>query len=213
MRLQSDFEGKIDLYLGAELDYIPTSEVQEFQQRHVFESDIQYFVGSVHFLGDGDTPASFDGTEVEFQRILRDSYKGDIHLMVGDYYKRLANVPTMPGVIIVGHLDVIKRWNRGNAYFRSDEQWYRDHVDDALVSIAKSDTAVELNTAGWRKGLGEPYPSSDILRRCGDLNIPITISSDAHDPRQLHWGFAQAAALLDSLDIVPVNPADLLGSK
>ncbi|HEV3312463.1 MAG TPA: PHP domain-containing protein, partial [Chloroflexota bacterium] len=101
-------EGDVQkLWLGAEIDYIPLAGVADFQRERIFPVGFDYFVGSVHFLGQDDPPAEFDGTEAGFREILEDEYEGDIREMTGDYYARLARVPEIPGVRIIGHFDVI----------------------------------------------------------------------------------------------------------
>ena len=203
--LQTRYADQIRVLLGSEIDYIPGDEVAEFQRREVHPLGFDYYVGSVHFLGSGSPPRSFDGTEADFRAILRDGYGDDISRMVADYYRRLPGVLTIPGVRVVGHFDVIKRWNAGQKYFRGDEPWYLDAVEGALQPIAASGQIVELNTAGWRKGLGEPYPSPAILARCRELGIPITVNSDSHTPAEVAAGFRQAAELLAGLGIEPVS--------
>jgi len=206
-RLQAKYADRIALFLGAELDYMREPWIAEFQRSHILKLDFDYFVGSVHFLGQADPPQSFDGTEAEFRNILKSSYSGDMRVMSEDYYRRLVRVPLMPGVKVLAHLDLIRRWNAHKAYFDESAAWYREQVEEALQALAGSGVLVELNTAGWRKGLGEQYPSTWILGRCRDLDIPITVSADAHSPGQLTWQYDRALTLLDSLGIEPVNPA------
>src|SRR5579872_2548800 len=210
-RLRERYADRIRLWLGAELDYIPAEQIASFQAAQVSSKVFDYFVGSVHFLGDPRLRLSFDGTKEQFDALLADSYGGEIRSMVEDYYTRIASVPSMPGVLIVGHFDVIKRWNADKQYFTGDEPWYRDAADAALSAIAGSGVLLELNTAGWRKDLGEPYPATWVLERCRDLGIRVTISADAHAPSQLTWGYDRAIARLSTLGIRPVNPAQFLG--
>ncbi|HVB63998.1 MAG TPA: histidinol-phosphatase [Nitrolancea sp.] len=203
--LEQRYRDRIKVRFGLEIDYIPHAEVAAFQQSMIFPLGFDYFVGSVHFLGHRYPPGDFDGSDQEFREILDEEYAGDIAAMVTDYYQRMSQVPTIPGVKIIGHLDRIKRWNAGHRYFSGDEPWYREAVEQTLQSLATFGTIVELNTSGWRNGLGEPYPSSAILARCGELGIPITINSDAHTPGDVVAGFDQAHTLLADLGIVPVR--------
>jgi histidinol-phosphatase (PHP family) len=55
----------------------------------------------------------------------------------------------------------------------------------ALIAIKKSGMVLELNVAGYRKKVQEPYPSKALLKKAYALNIPITFSSDAHSPEQV----------------------------
>lgn len=56
--------------------------------------------------------------------------------------------------------------------------------------------AIELNTAGYRKPIGEAYPSEDILRKCFQAQIPICLGSDAHRPDEVGKNFKTALDLL-----------------
>ncbi len=202
--MQRRYGDRIKVYFGAEIDYIPNSEVTAFQERAIFPLNFDYFVGSVHFLGQPQVPRSFDDTESGFHAILTEEYAGDISAMVTDYYQRMSRVPEIPGVRIIGHLDRIKRWNAERRDFTGDEPWYRAAIEETLRALAGSGTIVELNTSGWRKGPDEPYPAPWILARCRDFGIPITINSDAHSPAEVDSGFDRARALLADLGITPV---------
>jgi histidinol-phosphatase (PHP family) len=201
------YRNRIDVLLGLEVDFIPDPHVAQFQQQEIFTLDVDFFVGSVHFLGSGYPPRSFDGGQARFDAILHADYGGDIEAMVTDYYSRLRQMLRMPHVKIVGHMDRIKRWNADNAYWREDEPWYPDAVDEALRAIAASGQLVELNTGGWRKGHVDTYPSPWILSRCRDYSIPVTVSSDAHTPGEVTWGFDRAEQCLTELGITPVRLA------
>lgn len=205
-RLRHKYRDRIAVWLGAELDYIPGDEVGDFQRDNILSVPFDYFVGSVHFLGSDWPPRSFDGTRAVFEQILHEEYGGDIRLMVEDYYSRVCMLPGLSRVKIVGHLDVIKRWNAESSFFTEKEPWYTDCVESTLEVMARSDVVVELNTAGWLKGLGAPYPSPWILERCRDLHIPVTVSADAHTPQNVVWGFQRAEELLKSMNIQPVRP-------
>jgi len=44
--------------------------------------------------------------------------------------------------------------------------------------------SIELNSAGFRKPIGEAYPSLELLELAYEKNIPITFGSDAHSVEQ-----------------------------
>lgn len=203
--LQAHYRDQIAILLGAEIDFIPDPQINAFQEEQVLPLDFDYLVGSVHFLGGGFPPRSFDGTENEYREILRRDYGGDIEAMVADYYARVRRMLTLPGVTIAGHLDLIKRWNVDHTYFMGDEPWYRDAVEETLIAIAAAGTIVELNTAGWHKGIGEPYPARWILERCRDRAIPVVLNSDSHTPGEVTRGFEQGSRWLADIGIAPVT--------
>ncbi len=204
-KLQQRYHDRIRVLLSAEIDFIPNENVVRYQEESLFPQGFDYFVGSVHFLGERNPPRSYDDDEEGFALILREEYGGDMSAMAADYYRRMQGVLTIPGVRIVGHLDRIKRWNADHAYFTGEESWYREAVEETLRAIAASGHIVELNTSAWRRGFDEPYPSVAILGRIRDLGIPVTVNSDAHTPAEVDADFDRAAALLSELGIQPVS--------
>jgi histidinol-phosphatase (PHP family) len=56
---------------------------------------------------------------------------------------------------------------------------------------------VEINTSGLRKPVKEIYPIEQILSILSELNIPLTLGSDAHDPADVGKDFAAARQLIE----------------
>lgn len=199
------FRDHITVRLGLEIDYIPSAEVIEYQEREVLPLPLDYLIGSVHFLGHRYPPHSFDDSAEDFQIVLEESYTGDIVAMIADFYRRVRAMVQLPHVTAVGHLDRIKRWNKGNRFFSAGTPEYLAEVERTLDAIAASGKIVEYNTAGWRTVTGDAYPARSILEGCRKRSIPVIVSSDAHAPEHVAWGFERAEALLKSIGIEPVG--------
>jgi histidinol-phosphatase (PHP family) len=98
---------------------------------------------------------------------------------------------------IVGHLDKIKMHNTVNAYFREDDVWYVDAVEETLDLIASRGSILEVNTRGLYKHTPPLlYPSSWILKRAFQKKIPVMINSDSHHPDEIDSGFTEVSELL-----------------
>ena len=112
------------------------------------------------------------------------TFCGDIRALVKTYFELETEMIELGGFDILGHCDLIKKRNSGNRFFNQDEKWYRDQALQMLQSAAGSDIIVEVNTGGLsRKATTEVYPSKWMLDRCLELEIPLTLSADAHNPR------------------------------
>lgn len=60
-------------------------------------------------------------------------------------------------------------------------RWER--VDAVLRALAHSGKALEINTSGYRQGLGEPLPGLEVARRFREVGGDcVTLGSDAHTP-------------------------------
>ena len=80
---------------------------------------------------------------------------------------------------IVGHLDLIK------VFKFMPQKNIQEIAKDALLCIKEADMVLEINMAGFRKPINEAYPSAMLLKEAHKLDIPITFSSDAHEPNQI----------------------------
>jgi histidinol-phosphatase (PHP family) len=139
---------EINVLLAAEVDFIPSPEIRAFQDEVVFSQPLDYVVGSVHVLGNANHLLSFNGLESRSREILHEEYDSDIRAMVEDYFARVRMFLVMPKVRIIGHLDLIKRWNNDGVYFHEDDNVYRTAVDKTLDEITAAGHVVELNTSG-----------------------------------------------------------------
>jgi histidinol-phosphatase (PHP family) len=67
--------------------------------------------------------------------------------------------------------------------------------------MAEGGVAMEVSTAGLRKPVGELYPAPSFAALCAEAGIPFALSSDAHLPEQVGFGYDRALELLDSLGV------------
>lgn len=197
LRLREAYQDRIEVVLGLELDALDT--LRTFNATQVLPVGLDYAIGSVHYLSvtDAGRPWPLDETEALFAGLLAARYGNAIEALVADYYRQVAALATYPGVAIAGHFDRgVVLWNRSERYFSETAGWYRTAVDGALRAFAASGTIVELSTGGWRRDLGAPFPSPWIVRRCHELGVRVTPSTDAHQPEQIAYAYDEALALL-----------------
>jgi histidinol-phosphatase (PHP family) len=55
---------------------------------------------------------------------------------------------------------------------------------------------VEVNTSGYNHPIQKPYPSLDIIRRCYEKGISITLGSDAHKPADVGQHYERALPMI-----------------
>jgi histidinol-phosphatase (PHP family) len=94
------------------------------------------------------------------------------------------------------HLDYVVRYgpNKNKDYHYGT---YADVLDEILKTLIKKEKALELNTSGWKYGLGQPHPCEEILTRYRELSGKLlTIGSDAHSEKFVGYDFQKAADLL-----------------
>jgi histidinol-phosphatase (PHP family) len=199
-RLKQAYADRIDIFLGMEIDYIP-GIIGPWHEKFR-DLGLDYRIGSVHFCGtfpDG-MHWTVDTRLEKFDTGFREVFGGDAQALVAEYFRRVRRMVSEQCPNIVAHFDLIKLNNIDDRYFSEDEPWYRAEAERALEAVAGSGAILEVNLGAMNKGrMNKPYPSAWALERVHDMNIPITISADAHRVGQLNGYFAWAAKLL--LDI------------
>jgi histidinol-phosphatase (PHP family) len=180
-----------DLKLGIEADFIPG---REDRMAELLEGrDWDYVVGSIHFLG--DRALDYDRYDVWTS--------GQSPDRVWRRYFEWLGEAAMSGLFdVLAHPDLVKHWGRERPWPSRDLRYYYEH---AMDGIAESNIAIEVSTAGLRKPVGEIYPARDFLEMVLDAGNPIALSSDAHVPDQLGYGYDRALELLDELGVTEVS--------
>lgn len=94
---------------------------------------------------------------------------------------------------VYGHLDYVARYGK----YENPEMEISDTLDEVLKLIIEKGKGIELNTASFRLGLGDPHPNRKILKRYKELGGDIiTLGSDAHSPEHLSFSFDEASKIL-----------------
>ncbi|HEX5782018.1 MAG TPA: histidinol-phosphatase, partial [Solirubrobacteraceae bacterium] len=182
-----------DLRLGIEADYVPGREdriANLLEQR-----DWDYVVGSVHFLRDRSLDTedySIWGSGESAEKVWR------------RYFETVAESALSGLYDIVAHPDLVKVWGEKAPKPDKDPRYF---YEPAVEAFAEAGVAVELSTAGLRKPVGELYPARPYLEMILDAGCPIALSSDAHVPDQLGFGYEQALELLEELGVGELYPA------
>jgi histidinol-phosphatase (PHP family) len=186
-RLKRVYGGKIQIYLGLEIDSIspwPTD-------------GLDYVIRSVHdvFL-DPQTVVCVDASRSKFLEGV--SYLGgDSDKLVSLYYRTLTDMLKTQKQDIVGHFDLLTKFNAQNDLFDARSDFYRHTVSSALDVLEASGCILEVNTGAMSRGhTAEPYPAPWILRECHRRGVPVTLSSDTHSADTLDFAFDHVIQLL-----------------
>ena len=109
----------------------------------------------------------------------------------------LENVSTCSNFDSLGHLDYIFRYIDNPELKNNTYEPYSEIIDEILRKIIKMDKALEVNTAGMRKGMIYPNPSKTIIKRYNELGGRlITLGADAHTPEDVAADFHTLPGLL-----------------
>ena len=165
LNAKEKYKNKIEILLGYEVDYL-----KGHMDERVLNADVDYLIGSVHFV---------DGWGFDNPEFIGKYKEQDIDEIWEKYFDTIEEMANSKLFDIVGHLDLIKVFK-----FMPNKN-INEMAESALKAIKNADMVLELNVAGYRKPIGEAYPSPSLLKQAYKLGIPITFASDAHKPEQV----------------------------
>ncbi len=177
-RLKEKYKDVINVCIGVEigLEERVSAKVDRLVKAYPWE----YKIGSIHLV-DGKDPYhrnQFDMSDEEFYR---------------RYFQcSLEGIRSCDGFDTFGHLDYVLRYG----YKKDEEYSYEknaDLIDEILSELIKRDIALEINTAGLRKGLKYPHPYPETLKRYKELGgKKLVFGSDAHQAQDIGADFDEA---------------------
>ncbi len=198
-KLQDKYQDEINIFLGLEADFIPGITMDFKNFRDDFELD--YIIGSVHLVKNHNNDLWFiDGPDSRvWQSGLDRFFQNDIRKAVSGYYNQLNAMIETQKPDVIGHLDKIKMHNHGK-YFSEGEGWYIQLFKETLNLLKQSGSIVEVNTRGlYKKRSDSFFPGLSILREMNKMDIPITISADAHKPEEVNLWIDQASKAMTEI--------------
>ena len=209
--LVKEYADRIVILRGFEAEVVPSDTYADIMRgfrdqklpdgRPAFD----YFVGSVHFINGH----SIDGPREQFENAIASC--GSLEKLVMAYYAQMKMMAATLRPHIVAHFDLIKL----NVLRHAGEPGYAVDVlqsrevntlaQEALEAVRDCNAILDLNTAGWRKGLGEPYPAPLWVKRAQEMGIPFCFGDDSHRVSQVGAGIEEARQYLLGLGVETVT--------
>ena len=183
--LQEDYEGCMNVLVGAEFGYSDEEKVKKLYQETYEKYRPDYVINSVHGIGGEDfVRCAFNGSEKE-------TYEMYLSLI-----RRSLDAPYPYD--IVGHIEYVVRYvpfeNRA-----IDLTAFQEQIDDILKTIIQKDKILEINSA--TKTLPRlSLPNEAILRRYYELGgRKISFGSDAHFKERILDKWEQIVGLVKEI--------------
>ncbi len=188
-RLREAYAGQLEIFLGLELDYWSPPPGDGWD----------YLIGSVHCVKKDGAELMVDYTAEDFCQNIAKYYSGDCYAFTKDYYRLVGQAAERTGCQIVGHFDLITKFNEGDKLFDTAHPRYRQAALDALDALAAQDVIFEINTGAMSRGYrSAPYPAAWLLSAMRERGCRICITSDSHSAGTILHAFPQAAALAEA---------------
>ena len=174
---------KIQIRRGIELGLQP--HLAGFYEELTNQYPFDFVIGSSHVMHGVDPyyPAYWENHTEE------EGYQ--------EYFESiLENIAVFDGFDVYGHIDYVVRYgpNKNASY---SYQKYADIIDEILKALIIKGKGIEINTGGFKYGLGHPNPTEDIIKRYHELGGEIiTIGADAHQPEHVAFDFEKVPSIL-----------------
>ena len=176
LEAKEKYKDQIHIFLGIEQDSMAPFE----------DEDLDYKIGSVHYMKQGDQIIPIDDSIAQFEQIRDDFYDGDIQKMVEGYYQSVEDMMDTQTFDIVGHVDLISKFNEHEEYFPFEADWYLEPAKKCIRKGIDMGKIFEMNTGAIaRKNRETAYPSDALLKYMADHHAKLVINTDCHDRNYL----------------------------
>lgn len=168
---------RIIIRTGLEVDYIKGKE----KEIRLFLDglDLDYRIGSVHYLGERTVDEG------------PDFYEGKSFDRLFDKYFAMVNYAASSGLFdIIGHFDLIRIFGYKPSF--DPEPYYRE----LAKTMKNNDVVFEVNTNGRNRPVADFYPDRRFLKIFSEEKVPVCVNSDAHMPARVGQYFDEAYKLL-----------------
>jgi histidinol-phosphatase (PHP family) len=185
------WQGKLEVYLGLEVDYI--KGLRSAMDSDIISLNLDYIIGSVHYIVplNGSDLFTVDGPAEETEKGIKEGFNGDAEAFMQSYYDALAEMIAVGGFDITGHADLLKKnFNGGKTWSLENEARRQKEISGA---ISRAGIVAEVNTGGLnRKKINETYPSCTFLSFLKESHVPVTITADAHHADHVNGNYETA---------------------
>ncbi len=178
--LKEKYKDKINILCGVEQDYYSAESVCGYD----------YVIGSVHYLYANGQYLSIDDSAEDFKRCLDDHFGGDVYNFCEIYYKTVEDVVNKTNADIIGHFDLISKYNDGNSFFDEKHPRYVAAYKKAIDKLIPFNVPFEINTGAISRGYKSfPYPNADMVDYINEKGGKFILSGDSHQTDTIAYEF------------------------
>lgn len=171
LALKEKYKDQIKIYLGIEQDYYSTEA-----------EDYEYLIGSVHYVYKNGEYLPVDLSAKAMQEFVNKHYNGDVYTYCEDYYKLVGELYEKTKCQIIGHFDLVTKFNENLPMIDINNPRYVKAYTEALEKLLKAPVIFEINTGAISRGYRtSPYPDKKMIDIIAASGKPFAICSDTHN--------------------------------
>lgn len=185
--LKNEFSDKIKILCATEQDFYSTAPT----------SGYDYVIGSVHYVSIDGEYIPVDETADILKQAADKYFSGDILSLCEAYFENVGKVYEKTKCDIVGHFDLITKFNEQEQLFDENDPRYISAYRKAVDKIIEGCKVFEINTGAISRGYRTtPYPSENIRSYIRQKGGKFILSSDSHKKETLCFEFDKFRNLL-----------------
>ncbi len=186
--LKEKYADRIEILCGIEQDLYSDMPTNAYD----------YVIGSVHYLKVGDAYIALDETPEILLSAVKRYFDGDIYSLAEAYFSAVSTVAENTGADIIGHFDLITKFNESGRLFDETHPRYVAAYKAAADRLIKSGKPFEINTGAMSRGYkATPYPSASVIEYIRSQGGRFVLSSDSHSADTLCFAFDRFKALAE----------------
>ncbi len=178
--LKEKYRDSISVLCGVEQDFYSDAPTDGFD----------YVIGSVHYIKCGDEYCQIDENADILKDIAKRHFNGDFYAFAECYFETVARLPEVTRPTVIGHFDLISKFNEKQKLFSETDSRYIQSCKSAIDRLIPYGIPFEVNTGAISRGYKTtPYPSADIINYIKAKGGKLILSSDSHSMNTLCFEF------------------------
>lgn len=188
-RLKAKYSKDIQICLGTEEDAFSPVE----------RSKYEYIIGSSHYVERNGECYPIDSNRDYFEKCLK-LYDYKPFDLAKDYYRKFCDYILSRKPDIIGHFDLITKFDEKYDDFFFGNKDYLTLAEDSAVKASKSGAVFEVNTGCIARGYrNTAFPSEHILNVLQKIGAKVMLSSDSHSIDTLDYNFDKTKVILKNI--------------
>ena len=175
------YRDRIEVLCGIEQDYYADDPAKGYD----------FVIGSVHFLLAGGEYCPVDEGSEYLKKAADAHFGGDVYALCEAYFATVADVVNKTGATIIGHFDLIAKYNEVDPLFDESHPRYVAAWQKAADALLATGVPFERNFGAVTRGIRSvPYPAPAIENYLVARGATLLDASDAHSVDQLRKSFS-----------------------
>ena len=189
--LKNKYKDQISIYTGIEQDML-------YRVKHPDSFD--YIIGSKHCVNGTGYENGVDCSKEITKKIVQSQFSNDFLLYAKNYYEDIIQMADWDEVDIIGHFDLIMKYNEDQSFLSFSNRKYINMACDALDCLLSKGKIIEVNTGAMARGYrSQAYPEVHLLEYIASKNGKIILNSDCHNRKDLDAGYDSTLASLEKI--------------